>query len=51
MVLMAGAIAQEKEQNRHRHRDSEEPQQNVPKSPHLLDSFFEFHIDLILLCQ
>jgi hypothetical protein len=47
-VLTLRATAQQKKQKQDRNRNSQEPQQNVPCSPYLLDLLFEFHIDLIL---
>lgn len=42
------ATAEQKKQNQNWNRYSEEPEQNVPCRPYLLDSLFKFHIDLIL---
>ena len=42
------ATAEQKKQKQNRNRYSEEPEQDIPCRSHLLDSLFEFHIDLIL---
>jgi hypothetical protein len=39
------ATAEQKKQKQNRNRYSEEPEQNIPCRPYLLDSLFEFHID------
>ena len=45
---LLSATPEQKKQKQNWNRNAQEPQQNIPCRPHLLDSLFEFHIDWFL---